>query len=179
MTDPAARSLRFWVAARRATLGCLARNWCDDSELSSPFPRVAEHAFLSNCHTGAVVAPDASIDWLCVPSFDSPACWAVCWIGATVLPRRALRDQRCRHTATPTLRRACWLKPGTPHRGWAAIRDALTMSARTSPNETTPHTAPPSDEADPADLSHSEAQACGSNLLGRPWWWTGRHRHSR
>ena len=39
----------------------------------SPFPPIAEYAFLSNCHTGALVAPDGSVDWLCVPSFDSPS----------------------------------------------------------------------------------------------------------
>ena len=39
----------------------------------SPFPPIAEYAFLSNCHTGALVAPDGAIDWLCVPAFDAPS----------------------------------------------------------------------------------------------------------
>ncbi len=39
----------------------------------SPFTPIAEYAFLSNCHTGALVAPDGAIDWLCVPSFDAPS----------------------------------------------------------------------------------------------------------
>ena len=39
----------------------------------SPFPPIADFAFLSNCHTGALVAPDGSIDWLCVPRFDAPS----------------------------------------------------------------------------------------------------------
>src|SRR5439155_9153239 len=39
----------------------------------SPFPPIAEYAFLSNCHTGALIAPDGAVDWLCVPAFDSPS----------------------------------------------------------------------------------------------------------
>src|SRR5205814_1806649 len=39
----------------------------------SPFTPIADYAFLSNCHTGALVAPDGGIDWLCVPSFDAPS----------------------------------------------------------------------------------------------------------
>ena len=33
----------------------------------SPLPTIADYAFLSDCHRGAFTAPDASVDWLCVP----------------------------------------------------------------------------------------------------------------
>src|SRR3954452_12368546 len=39
----------------------------------SPFPPIADYALLSNCHTGALGAPDGAIDWLCVPRFDAPS----------------------------------------------------------------------------------------------------------
>ena len=39
----------------------------------SPFPPIADYAFLSDCHTGALIAPDGAVDWLCVPRFDSPS----------------------------------------------------------------------------------------------------------
>ena len=41
--------------------------------MPSPFPPIEDYAFLSDCHTGALVAPDSSVGWLCVPCFDAPS----------------------------------------------------------------------------------------------------------
>ncbi len=112
----------------------------------SPFPPIADYAFLSNCHTGALVAPDGAIDWLCVPSFDSPS------VFGSLLDREAgsfrLGPFGINH---PTAR---VYDPGTnvlvttwkTPTGWIVVRDALTMGPREHEDEITPHTRPPADD---------------------------------
>jgi alpha,alpha-trehalase len=112
----------------------------------SPFPPIADFAFLSNCHTGALVAPDGAIDWLCIPSFDSPS------VFGSLLDREAGFFRFGPFgIAHPTARA---YEPGTnvlvttwkTPSGWLLIRDALTMGAWDHEDAVTPHARPPADD---------------------------------
>jgi GH15 family glucan-1,4-alpha-glucosidase len=112
----------------------------------SPFPPIADYAFLSNCHTGALVAPDGAIEWLCIPSFDSPS------VFGSLLDREAgffrfgpfgisHPTQRVYGPGTNVLV-TTWKTPA----GWILVRDALTMGPWTHEDEITPHKRPPADD---------------------------------
>jgi alpha,alpha-trehalase len=114
--------------------------------MPSPFPPIAEYAFLSDCHTGALVAPDGSVEWLCIPRFDSPS------IFGSLLDREAgafrfgpfdinVPNARSYEPGTNTLI-TTWHTPT----GWAVVRDALTMSPHDGEDAVTPHTRPPADD---------------------------------
>ena len=112
----------------------------------SPFPPIADYGFLSDCHTGALVAPDGAVDWLCVPRFDSPS------VFGTLLDREAgtfrlgpfginVPTARIYEPGTNVLA-TTWKTPT----GWATVFDALTMGPTRGEDKVTPHTRPPADE---------------------------------
>ena len=114
--------------------------------MPSPFPPIADYAFLSDCHSGALVAPDGAVDWLCVPSFDSPS------VFGSLLDRQAgafrlgpfgvnVPASRSYVPGTNVLV-TTWQAPI----GWVEVRDALTIGPRRGEDTVTPHTRPPADD---------------------------------
>ena len=112
----------------------------------SPFPPIAEYAFLSDCHTGALVAPDGAIDWLCVPRFDAPS------VFGSLLDREAgffrfapfgINHPTARAYVPGTnVLETTWKTPN----GWVVVREALTLGPWDQEDEITPHTRPPADD---------------------------------
>ncbi|NRQ33254.1 glycoside hydrolase family 15 protein [Nonomuraea sp. NN258] len=40
------------------------------------YPPIGAYAFLSDCHTAALVGPDGAVEWMCAPRFDGPSVFA-------------------------------------------------------------------------------------------------------
>jgi GH15 family glucan-1,4-alpha-glucosidase len=112
----------------------------------SPFTPIADYAFLSDCHTGALVAPDGAIDWLCVPRFDAPSVFGTLLdrgAGAFRLGPFGINVPLARHYEPGTnVMTTTWHTPT----GWLVVRDALVMGPRRGEDVITPHTRPPADD---------------------------------
>jgi GH15 family glucan-1,4-alpha-glucosidase len=114
--------------------------------MPSPFPAIDTYAFLSDCHTGALVAIDGSVDWLCVPRFDAPS------IFGALLDREAGNFRIApfginvpagrRYISGTNVLETTWRTED----GWVVVRDALTMGPREGDDTITPHTRPPADD---------------------------------
>src|SRR4051794_11704984 len=112
----------------------------------SPFPPIADYAFLSNCHTAALIAPDGAVDWLCVPGFESPSAFG------SLLDREAgffrfgpfgiTHPTSQQYEPGTNVLVTTWKTPA----GWLVVRDALTMGPTDHEDAITPHTRPPADD---------------------------------
>ncbi len=117
------------------------------SSVDERFPTIGSYGFLSDCHTAALVSYAGTVEWLCLPRFDSPSAFG------------ALLDRGAGHwrlrpdeVVVPISRR---YKPGTlviettwaTDTGWVVVHDALTIAewARSGDGRSRPETAHESD----------------------------------
>ena len=109
--------------------------------------RIEDYALIGDGHTAALVGRDGSIDWLCVPRFDSPACFAALLGSPTMgggrsrraapssraasLPRQTLVLETDFKTAGGVVRVVdCMPLVGGPHRHRAQRRVAFAARSR-------------------------------------------------
>jgi alpha,alpha-trehalase len=94
---------------------------------TSPFPPIAEYAFLSDCQTCALVAPSGNVEWLCLPRFDSPSVFgAILDRGAGMFrlgPDGVAVPAARRYLPGTMVLETSWGVPG----GWIIVRDVLLM----------------------------------------------------
>ncbi|MDQ6914880.1 MAG: glycoside hydrolase family 15 protein [Actinomycetota bacterium] len=116
----------------------------------SPWPAIADYAFLSDCHTGALVAPDGTVEWLCLPRFDSEAVFSMLLDrgggGFRLGPYGVSVPVARRYEPGTNVLETTWM---TQH-GWAVVHDAMTIGPwHEAEHEEARHTRPPTDhEAD-------------------------------
>ena len=127
------------------TAATKVKNGTSATSLSSPFPPIADYGFLSDCHTGALVASDGSIEWMCLPHFDSPSVFAAMldrgagsWrVGPYGLYVPAGR----RYIPGTNIIETTWMTP----QGWLRVVDALTIGPWHDNKHGSSHTRPPTD----------------------------------
>src|SRR5205823_10819099 len=115
------------------------------SSMDSPFPPIADYGFLSDCHTGALVCSDGSIEWMCLPHFDSPSIFgALLDRGAgswRVGPYGVFVPAGRRYVPGTNIIETTWMTP----QGWLRVIDALTIGAWHDNKEGSSHTRAPTD----------------------------------
>jgi GH15 family glucan-1,4-alpha-glucosidase len=113
---------------------------------SSPFPPIADYAFLSDCHSGALLAPNGTLEWLCAPRFDSPSVFGALLDrgagGFRLGPYGTLVPGSRRYEPGTNIVETTWMTQS----GWVVVRDALTIGPWSQSSDPAAHTRPPTDD---------------------------------
>jgi alpha,alpha-trehalase len=91
------------------------------------FPPIGSYGFLSDCHTSALVSYDGSVEWLCLPRFDSPSAFAALLDRGAghfkVAPRGVIVPISRRYEPGTLVIETTWVT----ETGWLVTHDALTI----------------------------------------------------
>ncbi len=92
------------------------------------FHAIGDYGFLSDCHTGALVASDGTVEWLCLPRFDSPSVFGALLdrgAGAFRLGPTNLRAPVARrYVPGSNVLETSWMT----ETGWMIVHDALVLA---------------------------------------------------
>ena len=106
-----------------------------------PFPPIADYAFLSDCETCALVAPNGAVEWLCLPRPDFPSVFGALLdrsAGTFELgPASASVPSQRRYLPGSLVLETTWQTPT----GWLLVHDCLVMALG---GRETPGALPPS-----------------------------------
>ena len=132
----------------------------------SDFPPIADYGLLSNCEQSCLVAPDGSVEWLCLPRPDSPSVFGalldrsagLCRFG----PSNAFVPQHRRYVPGTMVLETTWQTPT----GWMTVHDLLVMGPTQSENGAPITTVPRPISVLSAPCSGSRR---ASAAVSRPW----------
>jgi GH15 family glucan-1,4-alpha-glucosidase len=103
------------------TIACVSDGYAG----RSPFPPIAQYAFMSDCEVGALVAPTGNVEWLCLPRPDSPSVFGAMLDrsagGFRLGPSEVMVPAGRRYLPGTLVLETTWQTPT----GWLIVRDAL------------------------------------------------------
>ena len=93
----------------------------------STFPPIAEYGLLSNCEQSCLVAPDGSVEWLCLPRPDAPSVFGALLDRSAGTfrfgPSNTLVPQHRRYVPGTMVLETTWQTPT----GWMTAQDFLAV----------------------------------------------------
>jgi GH15 family glucan-1,4-alpha-glucosidase len=99
----------------------------DQGDRVSAFPPIGDYAFLSDCETTALVAPNGNVEWLCLPRMDSPSVFGAILDrdagGFRVSPAGVNVPAARRYIPGTMVLETTW----ETRTGWVIVRDALAI----------------------------------------------------
>jgi GH15 family glucan-1,4-alpha-glucosidase len=93
----------------------------------SPFPPIADYAFLSDCETVCLVAPSGNVEWMCLPRPDDPSVFGSMLDrdggGFRLGPADVMVPAGRRYLPGTNVLETTWMT----RMGWLLVRDALSI----------------------------------------------------